>query len=395
MMDQLLTRADELRPALRDHLTFLIATRRVQGAVLEVDQFWLETYLWRYFREPYWTHWVQVAGQYVPPIDWDFTFRPFNWTDHCKEMGYRSESGPFLIRVILYPRLGGSSATGEYPDHYQDYPIVYETRPPLEASTITELIWSWRRLLAVTSGRVEDDCGVAVTETVSVGRGGAAPTAGTLGGILRDPATGRHFLVSCAHVLGEVNTTVYTPGPYENRGMNAVGIVRFSMLPSIAAPTEPCNDRAAPNAGRLDVALAELLPEMAGGPELVVLPRIKSVRRARGMTPLQSVAFVGKVSGRVPAYLGACTIWMSIDFADGRRCFGSLFEVVAPSGRRGPLARKGDSGAWILDRPIDCGCWVGMLIAAASDSDRAYCCFAQDILEGFGSAFPAGLALVS
>jgi hypothetical protein len=97
------------------------------------------------------------------------------------------------------------------------------------------------------------------------------------------------------------------------------------------------------------------------------------------------------ISGGIP--LGGCTIWYSINFPDGPRCFGGLFEIVAPHGMSLPLARRGDSGVWIVDQILSTRSWNGMLISAVPDGDRAYCCFAQDILEVCQGWFLRGFPL--
>ena len=149
-----------------------------------------------------------------------------------------------------------------------------------------------------------------------------------------------------------------------------------------------------PDAGRLDVAFAELWPEMNAPQQLSPPLRIDIMRPAERIDSGQPVTFIGKASGRVPAYIGGCTIWHAIQFGDGKRCFGQLFEITSPLGRRGSLAKQGDSGAWILDRNVNLNSWVGMLIAAVPNGDRAYCCTAEDILNASRGVTPPGLVIV-
>ncbi len=398
MMDQLLRRADELRPGLQDILSTLISANVVQGAVLEVDRYWFDYYTQRYARRTWEDDLYEEALFYLyNPREWDFNLRPPGWDRHMKVMGYPEGSGPLIVRVILYPPTEHKDNVpltdgNSFPRSFAGSPLIYETRPVLEALSLLERV---RHVFTGISPFSSDVDGQHSPAVISVGKSVPKPTAGTLGGFLRCPVTNKRYLVSCAHVLGDNNTLVYTPGPYENRGMDEIGIVQLSQIPPLQGPGQPCNQWAMPNGASLDVAVAEILP---GGPlseHFTDQPRWVTLRLACSMTPNDRVSFTGKVSGRVSAYLGGCTIWHSINFADGPRCFTGLFEIVAPRGARRPLAKKGDSGAWIEDFPADPACWNGMLVSAVPDGDRAYCCFAEHILEACSLKFPAGLALVS
>ena len=390
MMDHMLSIAKTLRAGLQNRLTNTISSDRVQGAVLEIDRFWLHSL--HYYHRPYPIYKFEYNFEGIfAPTPWDYNFRPPNWDIHCKNQGYPKDSQPFRIRIILRHVSDDVElkVIDNYPTEYEGYPITYEMRPQLEAYSLTsvELIERIYQLAGFGSN-------VGSESAVSVGRGGASPTAGTLGGILKNPQSGKQFLVSCAHVFGSLNTPVYTPGPYENRGQNLLGVVRFSELPTLTPPNQPCNMRFDPDAPRLDLAVAELYPDTVPKSIFAVLPRVETIRVAASMTPYNPVSFTGKISGRTSAFLGGCTIWHSLKFADGMRCFGSIFEITCPEGRRGPLARKGDSGAWIMDNIGGLNCWCGMLIAAYEDNDRAYCCFAQDILEACQNKLPGESVLV-
>ncbi len=157
---------------------------------------------------------------------------------------------------------------------------------------------------------------------------------------------------------------------------------------------QACNYLALSAAGRLDLAVAEVSPDAQWSGEGINGNNLTTARLATSMSSFQPVSFTGKVSGSVAAYLGGCTIWYSINFPDGPRCFGGLFEIVAPHGMSLPLARRGDSGVWIVDQILSTRSWNGMLISAVPDGDRAYCCFAQDILEVCQGWFPEGVSFI-
>src|SRR5262249_31034468 len=150
--------------------------------------------------------------------------------------------------------------------------------------------------------------------------------------------------VSCAHVLGPSGpggTAVYSPGPFENRDSRPIGIVLYAEVPFLKPPGQDCNLIALPNAGRLDVAVAEVDPSETA--RLKVSPCAQLVRRAAKMHPYQRVSFIGKESGRVDAQLSAVTLWHEIEFRDfgegpsGVRCFGTIFEMSDLRGDRQQL----------------------------------------------------------
>src|SRR5262249_1672502 len=115
---------DVLRPGLQDSLSALIASGVVQGAVLEIDRFWLEPRVWKSFRDPLPEFWLARTGLYDSPFPGDLNYKPDNWSDHCKSKGYSSESSPFVIRVILYPSASSATNPNLYPTLFQEYSIV-------------------------------------------------------------------------------------------------------------------------------------------------------------------------------------------------------------------------------------------------------------------------------
>ena len=233
---------------------------------------------------------------------------------------------------------------------------------------------------------------------LSVGR--AEPrTSGTLGGYLSSPTTGCKYLVSCAHVFGPPGPEVYTPGPFENKNSTPIAVTRFREIPPPKLPGEECNLLAMPNAGRLNLSVAEWLPSMNGTRHPTPIPTVNLMRRTAKMSSYQMVTFVGKESGFVQAQLSGVTLWYEIDFMDfgegppSTRCFGTIFEMSDLSGDRSVLARPGDSGAWVFDNMGDMRCWNGMLIGR--QGKRAYGCYAEFIMNALANipAIPGGLAI--
>jgi hypothetical protein len=159
---------------------------------------------------------------------------------------------------------------------------------------------------------------------------------------------------------------------------------------------EACSLHTAPNAGRLDIAIAEVGADRV---DRSFLPN--RVRAISQVHRFQSVTIRGKESGTVAAQMNTATIWQDIytqnfgDGPEGFRCFGDIFELASPQGDVAPIAVEGDSGAWVLDEVSGLRNWVGVLIG--NQGTRAYGCFAEHILNAVRQdpAFPNGLALPS
>jgi hypothetical protein len=193
---------------------------------------------------------------------------------------------------------------------------------------------------------------------------------------------------------------VYTPGPFEHKRSSTLGVVRFAEIPPLKIPGLDCNLLAMPQAGRLDLSVAELLARDGDDTRLTPTPSADVLRPAAKMSPYQRVTFVGKESGPVEAQLSGVTLWHEIDtkdfgdgFPKGSRCFGTIFEMTDLAGDRRDLAQEGDSGAWVMDQVEDMRCWNGMLIAR--QGRRAYGCYAEFVLEALrqDAQFPQGVAM--
>jgi hypothetical protein len=432
MMDELLRLADELHRGLQEELSEAIRRSIVQGALLEVDRYWY----WSAVKQlasrgqlprpsiddprfhsdlPAWV----LAQTTYEPIRLDWTYRPWDWKQHCKAMGHQGGDGegpdPVIIRVLLRDpaeawRLvyGESLGVGPFaagldrfdlqrlPRSFRYHPIIYELRPSaVSTSMLTTTFDRFRTMIWGPKDRTWP-------ADISIGR--ADPnTSGTAGGCLWDPRSGRYYVVSCAHVLGLDGTEVYSPGPFEGRDSRPVGRVRYSSIPPRKPFEMACAIDVVPDAGRLDVAVAELYagaPRANGGPH-----RVRAIAQIH---PFQPVIYGGIVSGTVEAQINALTIWQEFlfhpfedrpfgasywDEPKGFRCFGRIFELAGRRGDLAPVAKEGDSGAWVVDEVHGLKSWDGILIG--QQGMRAYGCFADRVVESLRGhpEFPDGLAL--
>jgi hypothetical protein len=393
MMGELIGIADQIESELRDF--FSPFKRFIRGVALDVDDYWEVTesaYHWgdipflldgrhldvlsakRFLR--------QVHGLGTPKAA--LGFRPPNWKEHCRAMGYPQDADPVVVRAYL--RQESSGEIRDFPRSFGKHPIVYEVRQENRALSWS-LSWIAEKLRLSGSDR----------KAPSIG--GTNPnTAGTLGGLLYGGNGDRKYLVTCAHVLGEVGTDAYHPGPFEGKRSQAIASVVYRQLPGIMMGHESCSERTMPGAPSLDLAVAELRVETESIGQMGAIEPVNDICSIGQMRRNDRVSFTGKVSGVVEAKLGPLTLWDQIRFPDDSlRCFGRIFQIDLPtvSYVREVLAAPGDSGSWVVLRTGDLAKWYGMVISC--DGGTAYACFAEYILEQctLSGAFPGGLRLKS
>jgi hypothetical protein len=313
------------------------------------------------------------------------SFRPPGWGQHCRAIGYLShpDPEPVIIRVIL--KRGAPLGTTDLPRNYRSYFIVYEVRDPNRALVSIGLPDRLKEALSIVTERRTE-------RAPSTGR--AVPnTAGTLGGVLGGVDPRKSYLLTCAQVLGPPGTTVYHPGPYEGRHSEPIASVKHWKVPLVRNADDPCSEEATPDALRLDLAVAELSVGSDVLAQMGFVTTAKAVGAIEAIRKHDRVSFTGKTRGRINAKIGALTLWDEVEFADGVRCFGRIFEIKSPTRQyvREDLAQPGDSGSWLVFEHDDLVTWYGMVMAC--DGGQAYACFAEYILDecnGSG-AFSGGL----
>lgn len=400
LLSILLRLADELRDGLRGRLFEVLDPNSVQGAHLQFDSYWYRSYLRDRFG-PDWAKWANNSP-------WDFkelpksfeqewgSYRPSDWKEHCRYLGYQThdadQPSPVILRVTLHDpgdlaRLGiyqsfvPPTDRHKWPRSFRGHAIVYEIGPPAIGTSTGAWPFRSRRPHQALDG-----------PGVSLGRSDPN-SSGTACLALLDSAAGRRYAVTCAHVVGPVGTEVYSPGPFEHGPSKRVGFVRFSRIPPLGAGLD-CGFDQHPDAGRLDVSLVELDEE-----DFRLPTHAHHVRAIQQMAQEQPVVHHGKESGPKKARIAALTAWQAIyteDFGEGPpgfRCFGGLFQLM---GRRGDLtgiAKPGDSGALITDSQSGLTSWDGILVAR--QDTRAYGCFAELAFRAFRQdrSLPANLVL--
>ena len=354
--------AAEIGAELRSFLGNRVKAERLRGLHLTFDPYWMTWARYR-FGEFWGGHW------WPPEFSRDLrnliTSLPPDWDRHCWNSGYGKESGPILIRII-FREPEDAQQFGDLPHQYQSYPILYESRPPALGMSISNA--------ADSVGKVSPD------------------TAGTLGGFLRDVSTGTDYIVSCAHVLGDSGTTVFTPGPADKKACQSVGKVRFSQL--VAPNTLPsCNARTHSRNDCLDVALAETDLSVYAQTSYPGVAKPQSITAFDVMTTGDHLTFFGKKGRRVDCEANSLCIFHELEIDGQRRCFGDIFTVIwrKPYYVNSMVAKPGDSGAWLLRLTGHIVTWDGLIVAC--DGATAYACFAENII-GAARAKISGIALV-
>ena len=339
-----------------------LAPNIVQGVNLAIDPFWLRSYR-AYFgfrteqspsADSFRTR--KTTEEFRVRFDW----RPPGWKEHCVAKGY-TEDAPVVIQVLLRQR-PNRDFLAEAPTNRAGHPIVYEYRSACEAFAAPSLL-----------------------PGANVGGAGALP--GTLGGFLRDSASGATLAVSCAHVFGPEGTEVYQPAPTKATG-SVIGQVILSTLPDRSTPTTKCNR--VMQHPVLDLAIAEISAGANVTPAFGELGKVVHLTRVADMTSDDGVVFLGARSKRpVLAKIGALNVWREVQIAGQSHCMGDMF--ILESRRytyiRQDLAKNGDSGAWVISNDNDLVAWDGMVVAG--DGASVYCSFAEQIVDTCREMLPS------
>lgn len=294
-------------------------------------------------------------------------WRPTTWNRHCEFMGYQEKQVPILIKIITRDQnlnLRESDLPTVLESRFGAHPLVYEHRPPCIGVTSTSTL--------------------SLRPASSIGQT-SPPIAGTMGGFIKDKVSSRHYGVTCAHVLRKTGTTVVHPGPAQGTNQIKIGTTDFSEMPPQISATQMCNSRSSFTRNNLDLATASLDPNIVTPMPSLGYP--SSVLSISQMSTGQEVRFDGQVSGSVDAKIDDLNLWRTILIDKRPHCFGDIFSIVP---RKSPyfnfsLAKPGDSGSWVIhDNQLSQG-WAGIVIA--DDGLKAYCCFAEHVVNRLSRHF--------
>jgi hypothetical protein len=332
----------------------LLGLENVSGASLRIDEYWLHWFwaTWQDLHPRSRSAWFQYERRAFFGAKYTFTDKPPRWTTHCRERGYPKDAHPVSVVVIMRRPLS-RDLLADAPRSIGPHPVVYEHRPPAAGYSL--------------------DAGGFV----------GGHDEGTLGGLLQHSGNRAYYLVSCAHVLGQLPNApppprVYAPKPRTLATRTEVGSISFSAYPSPSAGK--CN-RFVTGAATVDVAVAEV---DAGVVVNTAIPRAgtpSSVAAIASIGQGDVVSFHGYKSGHVAAKVSEASIWKSLAIGGAPVCFSDLFVIDHPQHIyiTQSLAQPGDSGAWVVNTSGGTTAWYGMVIGG--DGVRAYCCYAENVMN--------------
>lgn len=400
MMDQLINIGAELEFQLRDFFSGRQFRDSVRGVSIDIDNYWEHSELFSNQKRsrdffPYYPFdyrdevdgqddFWQLIREYHKNTyhKTDFSYRPHDWHAYCEHMGYPENSGPILIRVTLKEK--EYFQLGDLPRQFnQQYPIIYESRPQNKAIKSSSR-WQWLSKGINWLRGIPENRAPAITRK--------RPWAhGTVGGMLQGIHSSRSYIVSCGHVMGDLGTSVYKQ--YNN--IRKIGEVVYHFMPPLCDPRDPCSNTTDPQLQSIDVSVARLtVPDK----ELFDMGRVVMPNKIASISEIRKndrVTFTGKVSGVVEAKIGALTLWDQINFADGTRCFGRIFEINPVNRQyvREELAKPGDSGSMVVLEINSIVKWYGLVVSC--DGGKAYACFAEYIMDDCRKKFPEPLRCFS
>ena len=267
---------------------------------------------------------------------------------------------------------------GRDPKDFQPFIARIVTRPPGRREDESEMRRYLGGLARETPFPTVVEARALPQPLVNPGDRCHAPAPGTIGGFVRDQATGRIYGVTCGHVAAaSVQVTAHG---------SVIGRAVYSRDPFAAAAGGAKVALCRPGAtgvARLDMALIDL-----------AVPPGANVVTTRGALVQRGDPIDMHVRGKIQPYeVGGAVLTSSIKGA----CFDRLFEVVPrPSSWMTPLVNlaattmpaPGDSGAWIVRSGTTD--WCGMLIAG--EPTMGYALESDDLLLEASGAF--GLSLV-
>lgn len=403
MMQQLIELGTELEFALREFFGAQQFGNAVRGVSLDVDDYWEHSELFynqkgsrdfpmfypfdyyeyrnRYDRQNnYW----QLIREYRknPYYKTDFSYRPRDWQEHCLSMGYPENSSPVIVRVTLLE--DKYYMVKELPRQFNEqYPIIYERKTLNKAvKTSNPLRWlskgfNWLR-------------GIPENRAPAIARINPV-THGTAGGILEGVHTSGTYIVSCAHVMGKTGTSIHK----KYAGGKQIAQVVHHAIPPLCHPADPCSEVTDPQLRSIDVAIAQLTVPDAELFEMGTVTIPNKIAAVSEIRKNDRVTFTGKVSGLVEARIGKLTLWDQVNFIDGVRCFGRVFELKPVDRQyvRQALAKPGDSGSMVVLKINDVVTWYGIVFSC--DGGEAYACFAEYIMADSRNYLPEPLKCFS
>ena len=214
-------------------------------------------------------------------------------------------------------------------------------------------------------------------------------TAGTLGCVVRDQATGQRLILSNNHVLANVNIgvlgdAIVQPGPMDNNQVESEKIAELERYAPIDFGTAPAQCNIAKGvagvlngiasvigsshrleAVRQDEKAANWVDAAAARPvdDSLVLDEIYEIGTVHGVKPVEfgmSVRKSGRTTGLTTGTISVLNVTINVDYYDGRT--GRFEDQIIST----PMSQGGDSGSLLVDGTSLQA--VGLLFAGSDQS---------------------------
>lgn len=332
--------------------------RAVQGILVDLDFEWLlawrageridpqeppkgfdrmgDRLTWAAFRND-----VRTSSGWVPYRslrESDLTWHPPFWSPEIHRLFAR---WPVVMRICLYPRESGER--GEVPRYEAEgFRIVYEPRPIA-------------RLAVGPKDRHRPLLG-------GISMGVNATDAGTLGGVVKDPATGTYYALTCAHVAA-TGDCVDQPARKDRKGSVIGKVVSHQLPPAFPSHLRRIAVHQKLYASPVDAALVELYTDPSS-PKLEVF-KMGAITDLLDITDIEQdeeLEMTGRSSDWQKLRRSSVSPFYNVTHkaTQTEYCFENALIVREPSGAT--AVSPGDSGAWICKDIGTSWHWAAMVV---------------------------------
>jgi hypothetical protein len=361
-MRYLIERAREL--GLNEVVDRTLEFSSIHGVVLTIHDWWLSLSMPRSFGKsydlfpdfnaPFPRQVIPRSNSVMTSID--LSFRPPEW---IRVFGQRS---PIVVTLHMKPGMP-----------FVDPEEILSGNPSL---FIRQESRSIPRMVANPQGRFTTmQGGISISENGS-------NVAGTLGGILKDAATGVRYAISCGHVIPSNNVPVIQPALIDHGSNRIIGNCIYSKdaLPNLGNVCNPRNLTS--NLNDMDVALIELN-------QIGSQFSINNIGAVDGITPANlinkgmGIEYTGRTSSHKPNLMvNSIGVVQQVTALNGSICcYKDLIQFQDPSISslvNNSPAQGGDSGAWAITQRNGNNEWCAMIVA--EDRQSAYGIMSEDII---------------
>jgi len=366
----------------------------VQGIVLDVDPFWLDSWTLlesvgeRTLQERV-RGWIQWAWHHHGP-----GFMPLasfiGGASYSRIPPHRLYLRPLTLQALLKwrpPFWGEYSYFAGFPEDPRALPIIVKVcvRPSTEkeeiptAEALQERSNRFRvvievRTQAVLAANPRRKVSPLVGG-VSIGKVGSTEF-GTLGVILSD-AGGKPFAITCSHVIDQQKIDVVQPSQGDSPkalpfGKRVAGTALQSCL-----GTAPCNPWSGTTTNEEDIALIEIdKSKTATALQILSIGALNGIVPRASISNGQSVEVMGRTTKHSYLAVGGLAAWYRMAHHGSFYCFKNLFEVQSPYGRPGSV-KGGDSGAPVCTAQGAGNGWCGMIVGC--DALKGYAMYSETI----------------